>query len=50
MASMTAGAAIRYPSLPPANANALLIVRVTTSLVGNSPIRFTALGCDENSP
>ena len=34
MASITAGAAIRYPSRPPANANALLMVRVTTSLVG----------------
>ena len=45
-----AAVATRYPSRPPANANALLMVRVTTSLVGYSSTSETALGCAENSP
>ena len=50
IASITAGVATRYPSRPPANANALLMVRVTISLVGYSATSATALGCAENSP
>ena len=35
---------------PPANAKALLMVRVTTTLVGYSSTSWTALGWAENSP
>ena len=49
-ASITAGAAARYPSRPPANANAFDIVRTTTSLrAGTRSINPIALGRSENS-
>jgi hypothetical protein len=48
-ASTTAGAAARYPSRPPANANAFDIVRETISREPYSSSSLIALSCEENS-